>query len=101
VSDFPPTPKPGSSRGAEQQVKPECAEVLAEVWTLLDGECSPEARDKLRQHLEDCPPCFQAYGLEARIKALISAKCRGERAPESLRQRLLVEISRTTIIRGR
>jgi mycothiol system anti-sigma-R factor len=89
------------SSESEPVIKPECAEVLAEVWTLLDGECSPESQAKLRQHLEDCPPCFQAYGLEERIKTLISNKCRGERAPESLRARLLVEISRTTIIRGR
>ncbi len=89
------------SSESEPGIKAECAEVLAEVWTLLDGECSPESQAKLRQHLEDCPPCFQAYGLEERIKGLISAKCRGERAPESLRARLRVEISRTTIIQGR
>ena len=86
---------------SEPPIKAECAEVLAEVWTLLDGECSPEAQEKLRQHLEDCPPCFQIYGLEERIKGLISSKCRGERAPEGLRERLRLEISRTTIIRGR
>jgi mycothiol system anti-sigma-R factor len=89
------------SSESEPGIKAECAEVLAEVWTLLDGECSPESQAKLRQHLEDCPPCFQAYGLEERIKGLISTKCRGERAPESLRARLRVEISRTTIIQGR
>jgi mycothiol system anti-sigma-R factor len=88
------------SSESQPVIKAECAEVLAEVWSLLDGECSPEARDKLRQHLEDCPPCFQAYGLEERIKGLISTKCSGERAPESLRARLLLEIRRTTIIRG-
>ncbi|HZC93652.1 MAG TPA: mycothiol system anti-sigma-R factor, partial [Mycobacterium sp.] len=32
---------------------------------------------------------------------LIATKCRGERAPEGLRERLRVEISQTTIIRGR
>jgi mycothiol system anti-sigma-R factor len=89
------------SSESEPMIKAECAEVLREVWTLLDGECSPESQAKLRQHLEDCPPCFQAYGLEERIKGLISTKCRGERAPESLRARLRVEISRTTIIRDR
>jgi mycothiol system anti-sigma-R factor len=89
------------SSESEPGIKAECAEVLAEVWTLLDGECSPETRDKLRQHLEDCPPCFQHYGLEERIKGLIATKCRGERAPESLRARLRIEISRTTIIQGR
>ena len=55
------------------QIKAECAEVIAEVWTLLDGECTPETQAKLRQHLEDCPPCFQFYGLEERIKMLDSA----------------------------
>ena len=91
MSEFSPTPP----------IKAECAEVLAEVWALLDGECSAETQAKLRQHLEDCPPCFQYYGLEERLKMLISTKCRGERAPESLRERLRVEISRTTISRGR
>ncbi len=90
-----------SEFSSEPPVKPECAEVLAEVWTLLDGECSPEAQAKLKQHLEDCPPCFQFYGLEERMKLLISTKCRGERAPESLRERLRLEISRTTIVQGR
>jgi mycothiol system anti-sigma-R factor len=78
----------------------ECAAVMAEVWTLLDGECTPETRDKLRRHLEDCPGCLRHYGVEERIKKLISDKCGGERAPEWLRRRLLLEISRTTIFRG-
>jgi mycothiol system anti-sigma-R factor len=79
---------------------PECASVIAEVWTLLDGECSDESRDKLRHHLEECPTCLRHYGVEERVKKLIATKCSGERAPQSLVQRLRVEISRTTIIRG-
>ncbi len=77
----------------------DCAAVMAEVWTLLDGECTPETRDKLRHHLEACPGCLRHYGVEERIKQLIAAKCGGEKAPEGLRQRLLLEIRRTTIIR--
>jgi mycothiol system anti-sigma-R factor len=90
-----------SEFSSKPPIKAECAEVLAEVWALLDGECSAETQAKLRQHLEDCPPCFQYYGLEERLKLLISTKCRGERAPQSLRERVRVEISRTTISRGR
>ncbi len=86
--------------GEATQMKAECAEVIAEVWTLLDGECTAEKKDKLRQHLEDCPPCFQLYGLEERIKSLIATRCSGEKAPDRLRERLRFEISRTTIIRG-
>jgi mycothiol system anti-sigma-R factor len=100
VTEFPPTSgQDESSAEAGPRMKAECAELIAEVWTLLDGECTPENRDKLRKHLEECPPCLRLYGLEEQFKALIATKCRGEKAPEGLRQRLRLEISRTTIIR--
>jgi anti-sigma factor (TIGR02949 family) len=100
VTEFSPTSGHGDpSEDAGPRVKAECAEVIAEVWTLLDGECTAETREKLRKHLEECPPCFRLYGLEERIKALIATRCRGEKAPEGLRERLRLEISRTTIIR--
>jgi mycothiol system anti-sigma-R factor len=78
----------------------DCAAVIAEVWTLLDGECTPEIKEKLRRHLEECPGCLRHYGVEERIKALIARKCGGDKVPRGLRERLRVEISRTTIIRG-
>ena len=87
--------------GAVDPEHPECAAVIAEVWTLLDGECTPETRDKLRHHLEECPACLRHYGVEERVKTLIAKKCSGEKAPDRLRERLRIEISRTTIIRGR
>jgi len=77
-----------------------CAEVIAEVWTLLDGECTAQTRERLRQHLEACPGCFKHYGIEERIKLLIATKCKGEKAPAGLRERLRMEIRKTTIIRG-
>ncbi|MBW0017662.1 MAG: mycothiol system anti-sigma-R factor [Mycobacterium sp.] len=78
----------------------DCTQVISEVWTLLDGECTPEAKEQLRRHLEACPGCFKHYGIEERIKALIANKCSGEKAPQGLRERLRLEIRRTTIIRG-
>lgn len=87
------------SSGGESHAEADCAEVIAEVWTLLDGECTAETREKLRKHLEACPGCLRHYGLEERIKALIATKCSGEKAPDRLRERVRLEISRTTIIR--
>lgn len=79
---------------------PECAAVIAEVWTLLDGECTAATREKLQHHLDECPTCLRHYGVEQRIKTLVAMKCSGDKAPEALRQRLRLEISRTTIFRG-
>ena len=77
----------------------DCAVVMAEVWMLLDGECSEDETDRLRRHLELCPACLRHYGVEERIKKLIATKCSGEKAPETLVQRVRLEISQTTIIR--
>ena len=90
----------GAADSHESHAKAECAEVIAEVWTLLDGECTAETREKLRKHLEACPGCLRHYGLEERIKALIATKCSGEKAPDHLRERVRLEIRRTTIIRS-
>lgn len=78
-----------------------CAEVIAEVWTLLDGECSPESSARLRHHLEECPGCLQHYGIEEQIKTLVARKCGGEKAPDGLRERLKLKISQTTVIQQR
>ncbi len=76
---------------------PECAAVIAEVWTLLDGECTADTRDRLQKHLDDCPACLRHYGLEQQIKSLIGRKCSGEKAPQHLLERVRLEIRRTTI----
>ena len=96
MSEFSPG---DASAAASSQMKAECAELIAEVWTLLDGECTPETRQKLKKHLDECPPCLRLFGIEEQFKALIATKCSGDKAPEGLRERLRLEIRRTTIIR--
>lgn len=64
-----------------------CNETLHELYHFLDGELTPARRDRIQQHLEDCPPCYEAFDFEAEIKAYIADKCR-ERVPESLRTRI-------------
>ncbi|CAJ1584769.1 mycothiol system anti-sigma-R factor [[Mycobacterium] wendilense] len=85
--------------GLDDPEHPACAAVIAEVWTLLDGECTADSKERLQQHLDECPACLRHYGVEERIKRLIATRCSGEKAPEGLRQRLRLEISRTTIRR--
>jgi mycothiol system anti-sigma-R factor len=73
--------------------------VIAEVWTLLDGECNDDSRERLQRHLDECPACLRHYGVEERVKALIATKASGEKAPEYLVERVRLQISRTTIFR--
>jgi mycothiol system anti-sigma-R factor len=89
----------GSPGADESALRADCAQVIAEVWTLLDGECTPDDKAKLRQHLEECPECLRHYGVEERIKALIARTCSGDKAPQRLYERVRLQISRTTIVR--
>jgi mycothiol system anti-sigma-R factor len=77
----------------------DCSQVLAEVWLLLDGECSSIERQKLEQHLDECGPCLEQYGLEEHLKELLARKCGGDRAPETLRAKLQASI-RQVVVEG-
>ncbi|MBB3035656.1 mycothiol system anti-sigma-R factor [Hoyosella altamirensis] len=76
----------------------DCAAVMADVYLLLDHECDEIIRERLQAHLDECGPCLEAYGVEEKIKRLLSRKCGGERAPEYLRERLTIEIRRQVTI---
>jgi mycothiol system anti-sigma-R factor len=76
----------------------DCSAVIADVWLVLDGECDSASRARLQHHLDTCGSCLEAYGIEEKIKSLLSRKCGGERAPDTLRERLAIEIRRTVVI---
>jgi mycothiol system anti-sigma-R factor len=75
----------------------DCSEVLAEVWLLLDNECDAERDAQLRRHLDECGPCLARYGLEEKVKTLLSRSCGGEHAPAGLHQRLREQIRHTVL----
>jgi mycothiol system anti-sigma-R factor len=54
----------------------DCSETLHELYHFLDGELTDEKRAQIQQHLEGCPPCFEAFDFEAEIKHYIAQKCR-------------------------
>ena len=76
----------------------DCSAVIADLWVMLDNECDSLSRERLRHHLEHCGTCLEHYGIEEQIKLLIGRKCGGEKAPEALRQRLVMEIRRTEVV---
>ncbi|WP_158892461.1 mycothiol system anti-sigma-R factor [Amycolatopsis anabasis] len=80
--------------------KVNCDEALAEIYLLLDKECSPEHEMLLRKHLDDCPPCLEQYGIDEQLKQLLARKCGGEHAPADLKSRLRASIRKTVEERG-
>ena len=70
-----------------RSVSDPCQDAIATLYSFLDGELTSETRVKIQYHLEECSPCFAAFGFEAELKAVIARKCRDD-VPDSLRQRV-------------
>jgi len=61
--------------------KQECLQLLQ---SILDGEATLQQKEHfMREHLEECMPCYKNYHLEVAIRDLLKRKCSGE-APVEL-----------------
>ena len=69
-----------------------CSEVLARLYSYLDGEIEDKSFAQIRQHLDECGPCLREYGLEEAVKRLVQKCCGSEAAPTALRTKVLVRI---------
>lgn len=67
--------------------KRECSEAVEVLYHFLDGQLTEERRILIKRHLDDCPPCLDAFDFEAELRIVIAHKCR-ERVPEELRWRV-------------
>jgi anti-sigma factor (TIGR02949 family) len=66
----------------------DCEETLNELEPFLDGEMSPEHLDHVRQHLEGCMDCYQAFDFYVELKAVIRERCREQELPPGLADRV-------------
>ena len=71
----------------------DCDDAVHLLYHYLDGELTDERRSLIRRHLDDCPPCFEAFDFEAELRLVIAQRCR-EQVPTHLVQRV-----RETILR--
>jgi mycothiol system anti-sigma-R factor len=74
-----------------------CTEVLEDVYIYLDQECDGVSTSKIKQHLEECGPCLQEFGIEQEVKALVARCCGQEVAPDGLRQRLKATLAQVVV----
>ncbi len=70
-----------------------CSEVLARVYSYLDGELQEEGYLQIRQHLDECGPCLREFGLEEVVKRLVHKCCGHEAVPGELRTKVLTRIA--------
>jgi mycothiol system anti-sigma-R factor len=69
-----------------------CSEVLARLYTYLDGEIEGQGYEQIRVHLDECGPCLREYGLEEAVKRLVQKCCGAEAAPSQLRVKVMSRI---------
>jgi len=74
----------------------DCSEVLERVFFFIDNELPTADSSQIRQHLEECGPCLSKYDLERTVKALVARSC-SERAPQALRDKVLLRIREVQI----
>jgi mycothiol system anti-sigma-R factor len=69
-----------------------CSEVLDRVYEFIDGELDGERRHQIKEHLDECGPCLQEFGLEEQVKAIVKRSC-CDPAPIELRTKVLRDIA--------
>lgn len=82
---------------AQDAADNECAGVLRDVWQFLDNELDPANRAAIEAHLDGCSPCLEEANIDQKLKALLHAKCGGDRAPQELREKLAMHLSSVTV----
>ncbi|MBT1700432.1 anti-sigma factor [Fulvivirgaceae bacterium PWU4] len=68
----------------------ECLEMLQ---MILDGEATTQQKEHfLKEHLEQCMPCYKNYHLEVAIRELLKTKCTSH-APQELVDNIRKQVS--------
>ncbi len=63
-----------------------CDEALANLYPYLDSELARVHVERIRAHLEDCPPCCDAFSFEERLKRVVRERL-AEEVPDALMDR--------------
>ena len=74
----------------------ECADFLERIVYLIDNELDEADCTVVRAHLEECGPCLAKYDLQRAVKQLVARSC-SESAPESLRDRVRIQLREVEI----
>ncbi len=65
------------------------------MWIYLDDELEPESAHEVVHHLEECPPCADAFSAEIIIRTRIRQSRETVQTPEGLYTRIFTQIQQT------
>jgi len=68
-----------------------CQETHLRVYEYLDGELTVWKRRAITRHLDECPPCGEAFEFEVDLRRVVVSKCR-EQVPSELRSRIAIAL---------
>ncbi len=63
-----------------------CELAMQELNAYVDRELSEQEIQRVRAHLDECPPCRFCFELQAELKRVVRKACAQEDAPDRLRQ---------------
>jgi mycothiol system anti-sigma-R factor len=65
----------------------DCTETHLRVYEYLDGELTVWKRLAITRHLDECPPCGEAFTFEVDLRRVVVSKC-AEDVPAELKERI-------------
>ncbi len=71
-----------------------CEEVMTKLWEFIDHELTPDAAERMREHLAICSGCFPQYDFQRAFVVFLRRNAATQAPPELRRrifQRLLSE----------
>ena len=73
-----------------------CAAFLERIVYLLDDELGEDDVRDVQEHLQACAPCLETYDLQRTVKMIVARSC-SEKAPNSLHERVRVQIQQIQV----
>ena len=68
-----------------------CQETHLRVYEYLDGELTVWKRLAITRHLDECPPCGEAFTFEFDLRRVVVSKC-SEDVPAELKNRIAIAL---------
>jgi anti-sigma factor (TIGR02949 family) len=75
----------------DKPAKTDCDRLVEVLYEYVDGDCDENLRERLAEHVEQCPTCLEQLGIEQQVRQLLQVRCTSQ-APDGLRGRIVTAL---------